>query len=61
MWIRETDLEFKTDSGSESEEVPEVPVHCKKIWVTSNIFWSSQLHACYVRDKLQNFKTMLPI
>ena len=35
--------------------------HCKKIWVTSTIFWSSQLHACYVCDTLQNFKTMLPI
>ena len=33
----------------------------KKIWVTSTIFWSSQLHACYVRDTLQNLKTMLPI
>ena len=26
VWIRETDLELNTDSGSESEEVPEVPV-----------------------------------
>ena len=30
--------------------------HCKNIWVTSTIFWSSQLHACCVRDTLQNFK-----
>ena len=27
--------------------------HCKNIWVTSTIFWSSQLHACCVRDTLQ--------
>ena len=25
-------------------------VHCKSIWVTSTIFWSSQLHACCVCD-----------
>ena len=35
--------------------------HCKNIWVTSTIFWSSQLHACCVHDTLQNFKRMLPI
>ena len=28
-------------------------LHCKNIWVTSTIFWSSQLHACCVRDTLQ--------
>ena len=28
-------------------------VHCKNIWVTSTIFWSSQLHACCVHDTLQ--------
>ena len=28
-------------------------LHCKNIWVTLTIFWSSQLHACCVRDKLQ--------
>ena len=28
-------------------------VHCKNIWVTSTIFWSSQLHACCVLDMLQ--------
>ena len=27
--------------------------HCKNILVTSTIFWSSQLHACCVRDMLQ--------
>ena len=27
--------------------------HCKNIWVTSTIFWSSQLHPCCVRDTLQ--------
>ena len=27
--------------------------HCKNIWVTSTILWSSQLHACCVRDTLQ--------
>ena len=26
VWIREIDLEFNTDNGSESEEVPKVPV-----------------------------------
>ena len=28
-------------------------LHCKNIWATSTIFWSSQLHACCVRDTLQ--------
>ena len=28
-------------------------LHCKNIWVTSTIFWSSQLHACCVHDTLQ--------
>ena len=28
-------------------------LHCKNIWVTSTIFWSSQLHVCCVRDTLQ--------
>ena len=28
-------------------------LHCKNIWVTSTILWSSQLHACCVRDTLQ--------
>jgi len=37
------------------------PIHCKNNWVTSAIFWSSQLHACCVYDTLQNFKKMLPI
>ena len=32
------------------------PQHCKNIWVTLTIFWSSQLHAYCVRDTLQNFK-----
>ena len=27
--------------------------HCENIWVTSTFFWSSQLHACCVRDMLQ--------
>ena len=27
--------------------------HCKSIWITSAIFWSSQLHACCVCDTLQ--------
>ena len=27
-------------------------LHCKNIWVTSTILWSSQLHACCVRDTL---------
>ena len=31
-------------------------LHCKNIWVTSTIFWSSQLHACCVRDTLQTSK-----
>ena len=31
------------------------------ILVTSATFWSSQLHACCVRDALQNFKGMFPI
>ena len=30
-----------------------VMLHCKNIWVTSTILWSSQLHACCVRDTLQ--------
>ena len=30
--------------------------HCKNIWVTSSIFWSSQLHDCCVRDTLQTSK-----
>ena len=34
-------------------------LHCKKIWVTSTIFWSSQLHACCVCDTLQNFSFLL--
>ena len=33
-----------------------VMVHCKNIWATLTVFWSSQLHACCVRDTLQNFK-----
>ena len=33
----------------------------KNIWVTSTMFWSSQLHACCVRDTLQHFKGMFPI
>ena len=28
----------------------------KNIWVTSTLFWSSQLHACCVDDTLHNFK-----
>ena len=28
-------------------------LHCKNIWVTSTIFWSSQLHACCVCDVFQ--------
>ena len=32
---------------------PDIRVHCKNIWVTSTIFWSSQLHACCVCDMLQ--------
>ena len=28
--------------------------HCINIWVTSTIFWSSQLHACCVHDTLQS-------
>ena len=31
-------------------------LHCKNIWVTSTLFWSSQLHACCVDDTLHNFK-----
>ena len=31
-------------------------MHCKNVWVTLTVFWSSQLHACCVRDTLQNFK-----
>ena len=31
-------------------------LHCKNIWVTSTLFWSSQLHACCVHDTLHNFK-----
>ena len=27
-------------------------IHCKNIWVTSTIFWSSQLHACCVSETL---------
>ena len=30
-----------------------IKVHCKSIWVTSTILWSSQLHAWCVRDTLQ--------
>ena len=30
--------------------------HCKNIGVTSTEFWSSQLHACCVRDMLQTSK-----
>ena len=26
--------------------------HCKNIWVTSIIFWSSQLHTCCVSETL---------
>ena len=33
--------------------------HCKNVWVTSTMFWSSQLHACCVCDT--NFKEMLHI
>ena len=32
--------------------VAECFVHCKNIWVTSTIFWSSQLHACCVSETL---------
>jgi len=32
------------------------PIHCKNVWVTSTMFWSSQLHACCVRDTLQTSK-----
>ena len=28
----------------------------KNIWVTSTLFWTSQLHTCCVRDTLHNFK-----
>ena len=31
-------------------------LHCKNIWVASTEFWSSQLHACCVRDMLQTSK-----
>ena len=30
--------------------------NCKNIWVTSIIFWSSQVHACCVHNTLQNLK-----
>ena len=30
-----------------------VMLHCKNIWFTSTILWSSQLHACCVCDMLQ--------
>ena len=34
-----------------------IQVYCKNIWVTSTIFWSSQLHACCVCDSyITNFK-----
>ena len=31
-------------------------LHCKNIWVALTIFWLSQLHTCYVRDTVINFK-----
>ena len=34
-------------------------VHCKNIWVTSTIFWLSQLHACCVGDTLQTSREAL--
>ena len=37
------------------------PIHCKNIWVTTTIFWSSQLHACGLYGILQNFKRMLVV
>ena len=36
-----------------ASEVQRCSTHCKNIWVTSTILWSSQLHACCVRDTLQ--------
>ena len=39
-----------------SEQAQAVRMHCKNVWVTSTIFWSSQLHACCVRDTLQTSK-----
>ena len=33
--------------------------HCKNIWVTSTMFWSSQLHACCVCDTLGTSKGCL--
>ena len=35
------------------KKLKNVMLHCKNIWVTSTILWSSQLHACCVRDMLQ--------
>ena len=39
-----------------SLSLPQSLVHCKNIWVTSTIFWSSQLNACCVCDTLQTSK-----
>ena len=36
--------------------VQSIVVHCKNVWVTLTVFLASQLHACCVRDILQNFK-----
>ena len=39
--------------GSHLHACSKKHAHCKNIWVTSTILWSSQLHACCVRDMLQ--------
>ena len=38
------------------DSLQQMLLHCKNIWVTSTIFWSSQLHACCVHDTLQTSK-----
>ena len=36
--------------------LPTGGAHCTNVWVTSTMFWSSQLHACCVCDTLQTSK-----
>ena len=67
-FIEHVDTTIKTQllslilsTHSQSSSFKELAIHCKNIWVTSTMFWSSQLHAYYVCDTLQHFNGMLPI
>ena len=54
MCVRECDLVHVGTElmGGGTRLLSLYAVHCKNIWVTSTIFWSSQSHACCVCDKI---------